>query len=69
MAEMNRKKRKEKKAQAERSFASEYYGIGAVIALGVIGGYYIYQAKKGDQSQGETQQNNPKPQPNKFEVD
>ena len=28
---------------------NQYYGIGAIIAVGVIGGlgYYIYQAKKG----------------------
>ena len=30
---------------------NQYYGIGAVIAVGVIGGlgYYIYQTKKGGQ--------------------
>ena len=52
---------------------NKYYGIGAVIALGVIGGlgYYIYQTKKVEQ----LQQNNPKLQPqtqaqtNKFEMD
>ena len=58
---------------------NQYYGIGAVIALGVIGGlgYYLYQSKKGEQPQGEAQQNNPKPDPqpqvqahtNKFEMD
>ena len=48
---------------------NQYYGIGAVLALGVIGGlgYYIYRSKKGEQ------QNNPKPrlqpQTNKFEMD
>ena len=48
---------------------NQYYGIGAVLALGVMGGlsYYIYQTKKGEQ------QNNPKPHPqpqtNKFEMD
>ena len=52
---------------------NQYYGIGAVIALGVIGGlgYCIYRTKKGEQQQ----QNNPKPHPqtqpqtNKFEMD
>ena len=55
----------------EASGANQYYGIGAVLALGVIGGlgYYIYQTKK------EEQQNNIKPHPqmqpqtNKFEMD
>ena len=57
----------------EASGVNQYYGIGAVIALGVIGGlgYYIYQTKKVEQPK----QNNPKPQPqmqpqtNKFEMD
>ena len=52
---INRKKREVKKredqAQLERttSGVNEYYGIGTVIALEVIGGlsYYIYQTKKG----------------------
>ena len=55
----------------EASGVNQYYGIGAVLALGVIGGlgYYIYRTKKGEQ------QNNPKPHPqmqlhiNKFEMD
>ena len=44
----NCKKREDKKrgeqAQLEKSGVNQYYGIGAVIALGVIGGlgYYIY---------------------------
>ena len=72
LAESNRKKREAKKqAKLEASGVNQYYGIGAVIALGVIGGlgYYIYRAKKGEQ------QNNPKPQAqtqlqtNKFEMD
>ena len=65
----------------EASGVNQYYGIGAVIALGVIGGlgYYIYRSKKGEQPKGEVQQNNPKPHPqmqaqtqpqaNKFEMD
>ena len=74
LAESNRKKREAKKRERvklEASGVSQYYGIGAVLALGVIGGlgYYIYRTKKGEQ------QNNPKPHPqtqsetNKFEMD
>ena len=50
LAEYNCRKREEKKAQSEAaSEVSQYYGIGAVIAVGVIGGlgYYIYRTKKG----------------------
>ena len=74
LAESNRKKREVKKqAKLEASRVNQYYGIGAVLALKVIGGlgYYIYQTKKGKQPQ----QNNPKPHPqmqpqtNKFEMD
>ena len=74
LAESIHKKREAKKreqAKFEASRVNQYYGIGTVIALGVIGGlgYYIYQTKKGEQ------QNNPKPQPqtqpqtNKYEMD
>ena len=72
LAESNHKKREAKKqAKLEASRVNQYYGIGAVLALGVIGGlgYYIYRTKKGEQ------QNNPKPHPqmqpqtNKFEMD
>ena len=77
LAESNHKKREAKKreqAKLEASGVNQYYGIGAVIALGVTGGlgYYIYRSKKGEQ------QNNPKPHPqrqaqtqpqtNKFEM-
>ena len=54
LAESNRKKREVKKqAKLEASGVNQYYGIGAVIALGVIGGlgYYIYRSKKGEQPQ------------------
>ena len=73
-AESNRKKREAKKqAILEASGVNQYYGIGAVLALGVIGGlgYYIYRSKKVEQPQ----RNNPKPHPqmqpqtNKFEMD
>ena len=60
LAESNRKKREAKKreqAKLEASGVNQYYGIRAVIALGVIGGlgYYIYRSKKVEQPQ----QNNP----------
>ena len=45
LAESNCKKREAKKqAKLEASGVNQYYGIGAVIALGVIGdlGHYIY---------------------------
>ena len=74
LAESNHKKREAKKqTKLEASGVNQYYGIGAVLALGVIGGvgYYISRTKKGEQPQ----QNNPKPHPqtqlktNKFEMD
>ena len=64
-------KKREEQAKLEASGVNQYYGIGAVIALGVIGGlgYYIYRTKKVDQPQ----QNKPHPQmqaqTNKFEMD
>ena len=66
-------KKREERVKLEASGVNQYYGIGAVLALGVIGGlgYYIYQTKKGEQPH----QNNPKPHPqmqpqtNKFEMD
>ena len=47
LAEYKRKRREELKLQ--KSEVSQYYGIGAVLAVGVIGGhgYYLYQIKKG----------------------
>ena len=65
LATINRKKREAKKreeqAQLERgsmkqgpigtftSGVNQYYGLGAILALGVISGlgYYIYRSKKG----------------------
>ena len=51
LAESNHKKREAKKreqAKLEASGVNQYYGIGAVIALGVIGGlgYYIIGLRK-----------------------
>ena len=54
LAESNHKKREAKKqAKLEASGVNQYYGIRAVIALGVIGGlgYYIYQTQKVEQPQ------------------
>ena len=62
LAESNRKKREAKtQAKLEASRVNQYYGIGAVLALGVIGGlgYYIYGSKKREQPK----QNNTKPHP------
>ena len=48
LAASNRKKREVKKreeqVQSKKNGVNQYYGIGAVIAVGVIGslGYYIY---------------------------
>ena len=56
LAAINHKKREVKKREEQvqlektASRVNQYYGIGAVIALGVIDGlgYYIYQSKKGE---------------------
>ena len=74
LAESNHKKREVKKreqAKLEASGVNQYYGIGAVIALGVIGGYgyYIYQTKKVVQPQQNNPKPHPQPQTNKFEMD
>ena len=68
-------KKREEQAQAQKSEGpsgvSQYYSIGAGLAVGVIGGlgYYIYQTKR----PSHTQPNNPPQQPcrqsNKFEMD
>ena len=77
LAAHNCRKREEKKREEAQKGegVNQYYGIGAVIAVGVIGGlgYYIYQAKKGATS-GEVPNNPPNqpspcPQNNKFEMD
>ena len=80
LAVHNRNKREEwRKEQAplEKTRVNQYYVIGAVIALGVIGslGYHIYQTKKVEQPSSNPNQNNPKPHPqtqlqtNNFEMD
>ena len=78
LAAINRKKREAKKreeqAQLEKSGMNQYYGIGAVIALGVIDdlGYYIYRTKKGEEVKmpcNPTISQQQRPQTNKFEMD
>ena len=82
LAAINRKIREAKEREEQvklgktTSRVNQYYGIGAVIALGVIGGlgYYIYRSKKGgwgEEQPSNPQQNNPKPHPqtNKFDMD
>ena len=66
LAEYNHKKREELKVQ--KSEVSQYYGIGAVLAVGVISlGYYLYQAKKEVNNIPPPQQ--PCLQTNKFEME
>ena len=75
-------KKREEQAQLERttgwgftSRINQYYGIRAVIAIGVIGGlgYYIYRSKKGREvnmpNNPTISQPLPRPQTNKFEMD
>ena len=75
LAESNCKKRevkkKEEQVKLDASGVNQYYGIGAVLALGVIGGlgYYIYRTKKVDQPQQNNPKPHPQPQTNKFEMD
>ena len=71
-----REEQRKEQVKLEKSGVNQYYRIGAVIVLGVIGGlgYYIYQTRKGEQPSN-PQQNNPKPHPqgqaqtNKSEMD
>ena len=77
LAAHNRRRREEQRkeqAKLEKTAGgvNQYYGIGVVIAIGVIVGlgYYIYRTKGGE-VQPQTPPNNPPKQPpqtNKFEV-
>ena len=71
LAEYNRRKREELKAQKSESevLTSNQYGIEALLAVVVVGGlgYYFYQAKKGGGNVVPPQQ--PRPKANKFEMD
>ena len=78
-----REEQRKEQAKLEKSGVNQYYRIGAVLALGVIGGlgYYIYWSRKGgwgEEQPSNPQQNNPKqhpqviaaqPQTNKSEMD
>ena len=64
LAESNCKKREAKKqGKLEASGVNQYYGIGAVLALGVIGGlgYYIYWSEKGEQPEQNNHTHNHRP--------
>ena len=69
----NKYKKREAKKQVklEASGVNQYYGIEAVLALGVIGGlgYYIYRSKKVEKPQQNNPKPHPQPQTNKFEID
>ena len=78
LAEYNRKKREELKVQKSKVepklTSSQCYGIGAVLAVGVIGrlGYYLYQAKKGEVNTVNnivSHQLQQHPEANKFEME
>ena len=73
-------RKKQAKLEKTASGVNQYYGIGAVIALGVIGGlgYYIYRTKNGQVSQevkdvsmpyNPPQQPSSRSQSNKFKMD
>ena len=74
LAESNRKKREVKKREEqvklEASGVNQYYGIGAVLALGVRWSWLLHLS---NQESRATTKNNPKPHPqpqtNKFEMD
>ena len=74
LAEYNHRKREELKVQKSevepKLTSSTCYGIGAVLAVGVIGGlsYYIYQAKVNAVVPPQ-QPSHPCPQTNEFEME
>ena len=70
LAVHNRRKREEQ-AQVQKSDVSQYYSIGAVLDVGVIGGigYYLYQTNRPSHIQPNNPPPQPRPQTNKFEMD
>ena len=79
LAAINHKKREVKKREeAQNGGMNQYYGIAAILAVGVIGGlgYYSYQTKKGQVNREvpnspalRNPPQQPRPQTNKFEMD
>ena len=76
LAEYNRRKREELKAQKSQVEpmldSSACYGIEAVLPVGVIGslGYYVYQAKKGEVNViNNVVSSQQPPKANKFEME
>ena len=76
LAEYNCKKREVQKSEAQKSEVqksevSQYYGIGAIVAVVVIGAlsYYLYQAKKGVTTTNVVPTQQPRPQTDKFEME
>ena len=79
LAEYNRRKREELKVQKSESkhvepmlTSGQCYGIGTVLAVGVIGGfgYYFYQANKGDvNAVNNVVPSQQPPKANKFEME
>ena len=71
LAAHNRKKRELKAQKSEaKSGVGQYYGIGAVIAVGVIGGlgYYIYRTKQPSHPQPPQPPKQPSPCPPRTAV-
>ena len=72
LAAHNCRQRKKKREEVQKGELNQYYGIGAVLAVWVIGclGYYIYRVKKGQATVGWNREvpNSPPPKPNKFEM-
>ena len=75
LAAVNHKKREAtKREEAQNGGINQYYGFGAILALGVIGGlgYHIYRTKKGQVSRevlNNPPPQQPRPQTNKCEMD
>ena len=75
LAEYNHRKREELKAQKSKSepmlSSSQYYDMGAVLAVGVIGGlgYYLYQAKANNVVHHQQPSPQELPKANKFEIE
>ena len=70
LAEHNRRKREELKAQRETNLT--YYGAGAIVAIGDLGviSYYAYQSKTPVHKPKEIPVQQPKKTPaNKFDMD